>query len=98
MNLPDPEKRARKAREWNEGHGIGVLRDSLMDARIEAKATAAQLSNMYVHLDGMADDLGLAPRPVGTELRKVQGRIKELHEWYEEFNEAIEAELNDINS
>lgn len=72
-------------------HGTGVRRDTLMEARMDVQHAVVRLEDMYVDLDGIADDLGLYPDDVHRGLRKHQSETAKMLVWMRELVEALQA-------
>lgn len=92
----DPEEQARRVRESTEPLGEGPVRDTLADANAEAVSHAQILSDAFVNLDHIADNRGLYPDEVQSDIRETQEMVSDLQEWVEEFSEALKAEHQDV--
>lgn len=90
---PDPAVVARNHRRQGADN-LGLLRDELIEARIQARDYSYKLDRMQVELDDVADNLGLLPDEVQADVREAQLAIRELQEWVEEFARCLSRELD----
>lgn len=70
-------------------YGLGVRRDELIEAAIDAGSAKHNLQRMYVSLDAICDDKGLLPDEVYRDMRDIQQDIEVLMAWFKEFEEGL---------
>lgn len=91
----DPEAVAEEIAESAAEGGVGVLRDTLVEARIEADNAHQILNEMCVELDSICDDRGLFPGSVASDLRTRQSQLRDAAEWMERFANALDSEAEE---
>ena len=78
--------------------GIGVQRDTLMDARNRVGLFAHTLQEMYVELDAMLDNAGLLPDEVQHDLRETQRELTEHAAWVEELHDELQDREEEVRA
>lgn len=79
---------------YHKDDSDGVRRDTLVDARVEMESARAQLHDVYVTLDGLADDReGIWSADEKGEIRMMQKTADALIESCEENVDDVEAEF-----
>jgi hypothetical protein len=79
---------------YDDDDSIGVRRDTLVDARVELESDLYCLREMYVMLDGMADDMeGIWTSDDRATMRRQQEQIRDLIDLGEETRADIDDEL-----
>lgn len=81
----DPHEWAERI-DPGEEDGIGVRRDTLVEARIEAENVAHQLRSAAVAIDAAADTQGLVPDEMGSDLAYMYSDLGDMAQWFERLS------------
>lgn len=99
--LPEPEDVAEQIVEEYSGDGEGVLRDSLIDAQIQAFNYAYQIQEAMMVFDYALDDPGIYPGVVypprlSRALNDCYQTTCTLHDFFAGLAEALEEEIENV--
>lgn len=92
----DPEEVAKELVEAYSGDGEGILRDSLVEAQVQAENHAYHMQQVCIACDYVLDDPAIYGKVVSSALSDMYDTANTLYKFFDELGVRLKTEIDNL--